>query len=58
MENIWSQVGPSIGDYGNTSQASMSEWPLPVDIDRNGRINFIDFSIMARNWLQKLDWLE
>ncbi len=47
------------GAYGDTTQASMSEWPLVADENRDGRVNFVDFSIgLAREWLEELDWVE
>jgi len=45
------------GAYGNTSQASMSEWPLKHDSSRNGMVNFVDFAQMADEWLDYLPWV-
>ncbi|MBN2272133.1 MAG: right-handed parallel beta-helix repeat-containing protein [Sedimentisphaerales bacterium] len=42
----------NMGAYGGTSYASMSEWALRGDINHDGIVNMIDFSIFADYWLQ------
>jgi len=44
----------NMGAYGGTSYASMSEWALrgTGDINHDGIVNMIDFSIFADYWLQ------
>jgi len=42
----------NIGAYGGTPFASMSEWELKGDINHDGKVNMIDFSIFADYWLQ------
>jgi hypothetical protein len=46
------------GAYGNTTQASMSEWAIAGDLDRSGKVNFTDFAILAMDWLNQFDWAE
>lgn len=48
----------NMGAYGNTPYASMSEWPLEGDLNRDGKVNFVDFAKMGEDWLGKLDWVE
>ncbi len=45
-----------MGAYGGTSSASMSEWPVQGDINRNGVVNLADFVILANDWLDSLPW--
>lgn len=42
----------NMGAYGGTPYASMSEWALRGDINHDGIVNMIDFSIFADYWLQ------
>ncbi len=44
--------------YGNTPYASMSEWTLAGDTNRDGIVNFVDFGILADGWLSALPWAE
>lgn len=46
----------NMGAYGGTGSASMSEWPLDGDINRNGVANLADFAILANDWLNGLPW--
>ena len=46
----------NMGAYGNTSSASMSEWPLRSDFDFNGTVNFEDFAILANDWLESFNF--
>jgi len=48
----------NIGAFGGTYYASMSEWPLAGDVNRDGVINMEDFALVAENWLSKLEWAE
>ena len=48
----------NMGAYGGTPYASMSEWPIPGDINRDGVVNFFDVAIVAQSWLEKLAWVE
>ncbi|MBC8216957.1 MAG: hypothetical protein H8E73_00685 [Planctomycetes bacterium] len=42
----------NMGAYGGTSYASMSEWALRGDVNYDGIVNMIDFSIFGDYWLQ------
>ncbi|MHC4474260.1 MAG: LamG domain-containing protein [Planctomycetota bacterium] len=46
----------NVGAYGNTCYASMSEWPLQADVNRDGRVNWKDIAVVAGEWLTDLDW--
>ena len=46
----------NLGAYGGTAYASMSEWLLPGDYNRDGVVNFLDMAIPAENWLNMLEW--
>ena len=46
----------NMGAYGGMGSASMSEWPVKGDINRNGVVNLADFAILANNWLDSLPW--
>ena len=46
----------NMGAYGGTAYASMSEWPLIGDHNRNGRIGFKDFAVFCDGWLLELAW--
>ncbi|HUW20936.1 MAG TPA: LamG domain-containing protein [Sedimentisphaerales bacterium] len=48
----------NMGAYGGTAYASMSEWPIPEDNNRDGIVNMLDFAMLADKWLQQLDWAE
>ncbi|MHC4739840.1 MAG: LamG-like jellyroll fold domain-containing protein [Planctomycetota bacterium] len=63
--NVWPSEEPmpnggriNMGAYGNTVYASMSEWSLAGDINRDGAVNFLDFAILAQGWLEGLPWAE
>lgn len=47
----------NMGAYGDTGYASMSEWPIVGDSNRDGKVNLIDFATMAENWLYKAEWV-
>jgi len=48
----------NIGAYGGTIQASMSEWPIASDYNRDGRTNFEDFAIFCEEWLATFPWAD
>jgi hypothetical protein len=48
----------NMGAYGNTAYASMSEWPISEDNNRDGIVNMKDIANVASRWLEKLDWIE
>ncbi|MBW8041288.1 MAG: hypothetical protein FVQ85_14965 [Planctomycetes bacterium] len=50
--------GINMGAYGNTAYASMSEWPIAEDNNRDGVVNMIDIAKVVAKWLEKLDWVE
>ena len=45
----------NMGAYGGTAYASMSEWPLRFDSNRDGVVNMFDFAEMAQEWLDTVD---
>ena len=48
----------NMGAYGNTGSASMSEFAMAGDTNRDGRVDFLDFAILADKWLEALPWAE
>lgn len=44
----------NMGAFGGTPQASMSEWPLAGDLNRDGRVDFADLAIVLDQWLDEL----
>ncbi|MBE0537568.1 MAG: PD40 domain-containing protein [Phycisphaerae bacterium] len=46
----------NMGAYGGTASASMSEWPLDGDFNRNGIVDLADFAVMAQDWMTALPW--
>gem|GEM_PF-749669 len=48
----------NIGAYGDTAYASMSEWPLAGDNNRDGIVNMSDIAITANEWLERLPWAQ
>jgi parallel beta-helix repeat protein len=46
----------NMGAYGGTPYASMSDWPLKGDVNRDGVVNMKDFAAMAENWLDAMPW--
>jgi hypothetical protein len=46
----------NLGAYGNTLHASMSEWPIEGDVNRDGVVNLADLAIVAGQWLNGLPW--
>jgi len=48
----------NMGAYGGTAQASMSEWPIASDVNRDGKVDFKDIAILVAEWLTSLPWAE
>jgi parallel beta-helix repeat protein len=48
----------NMGAYGGTPYASMSEWALAEDTNRDGIVNLLDLAMLADKWLEKLEWVE
>jgi len=48
----------NMGAYGDTPYASMSEWAIEGDFNHDGIVNFVDFAIMADNWLRSTEWFQ
>lgn len=48
----------NMGAFGGTYYASMSEWPLAGDLNRDGVINMKDFALLAETWLLAMEWAE
>lgn len=48
----------NMGAYGGTAYASMSEWPVNGDVNRDGVVDLIDFTILSQNWLASLPWVQ
>ncbi|MBN2269725.1 MAG: hypothetical protein JXN61_03870 [Sedimentisphaerales bacterium] len=48
----------NMGAFGGTYYASMSEWPLAGDLNRDGAINLKDFALVAEKWLSAMEWAE
>ncbi|MCK4294963.1 MAG: hypothetical protein KAY65_17325 [Planctomycetes bacterium] len=47
----------NIGAYGGTPYASMSEWPLSHDKNKDGRMDFRDLASFCDEWLLELRWV-
>jgi len=48
----------NMGAYGNTAYASMSEWVPASDTNRDGIVNFVDFAVLADEWLNTVPWAQ
>ena len=46
----------NMGAYGGTRYASMSEWLLAHDTNRDGKVDMRDFARFAEEWLISLPW--
>ncbi len=44
----------NMGAFGGTPQASLSEWPLSADINRDGIVDANDLDILNEQWLNQL----
>jgi len=44
----------NMGAFGGTREASMSEWPLSADINRDGIVDEADLAILEAQWLEGL----
>jgi parallel beta-helix repeat protein len=47
-----------MGAYGRTPYASMSEWPIAADVNRDGVVDLADLAIFCNEWLSALPWAE
>ncbi len=47
----------NMGAYGNTPFASRSQWLLRGDVDKNGRIDLMDYATVTENWFKVAPWL-
>jgi hypothetical protein len=47
-----------MGAYGGTPFASMSEWPITTDTNRDGAVDFADLATFCNEWLSTLPWAE
>jgi hypothetical protein len=47
-----------MGAYGGTPFASMSEWPITTDTNRDGVVDFADLATFCNEWLSTLPWAE
>jgi hypothetical protein len=48
----------NMGAYGGTAYASMSEWPITGDINHDGKVNMLDFAMLAEDWLEATSWAQ
>jgi len=48
----------NMGAYGRTACASMSEWKIEGDINRDGVVDMPDFAILAGSWLEAAEWVK
>lgn len=48
----------NMGAYGGTAYASMSEWKIEGDINRDGVVDMPDFAILAGSWLEAAEWVK
>jgi hypothetical protein len=46
----------NMGAYGGTAFASMSEWVLQADLNRDGVVDFCDFAMFGASWLSSEEW--
>ncbi|MBN2270935.1 MAG: hypothetical protein JXN61_09995 [Sedimentisphaerales bacterium] len=46
----------NMGAYAGTPYASMSEWPLAHDKNKDGRTDFKDLASLCDEWLMELPW--
>jgi hypothetical protein len=44
----------NMGAYGGTPYASMSEWPIAGDLNRNGIVDLSDLVVFCEQWLAEL----
>jgi hypothetical protein len=44
----------NMGAYGGTAYASLTEWPIASDLNRDGVVDLADLSIVCRQWLMEL----
>lgn len=46
----------NMGAFGGTPEASLSEWPLIADLNRDGIVDQNDLDILNEQWLEELPW--
>jgi hypothetical protein len=46
----------NMGAYGGTAFASMSEWQIASDMNRDGVVDFVDFAFFCEQWLTSFPW--
>lgn len=46
----------NMGAYGQTAYASMNDWSIAGDINRDGGVDISDFLIVSNNWLRTGLW--
>ena len=44
----------NMGAYGGTAYASLSEWPIASDLNRDGVVDLADLNIFSQQWLMEL----
>jgi hypothetical protein len=45
-----------MGAHGGSVYASMSEWSITGDFNRDGRVDLLDLAILSSNWLYNAPW--
>lgn len=45
----------NIGAYGGSAYASVSEWPLPGDLNRDGIVNMLDLAVLIGGWMEVVE---
>jgi len=48
----------NMGAYGEIAYANMSEWKIEGDINRDGGVDMLDFTVLAGNWLEAAGWVQ
>ncbi|AQT66993.1 outer membrane assembly lipoprotein YfgL [Anaerohalosphaera lusitana] len=48
----------NMGAYGGMYYASMNEWAMSQDFNRDGIVDMADLAIFASAWLERMDWHE
>lgn len=45
----------NIGAYGGSAYASVSEWPIPGDLNRDGIVNMLDLAVLIGGWMEVVE---
>ncbi|MBW8038861.1 MAG: hypothetical protein FVQ85_02545 [Planctomycetes bacterium] len=45
----------NIGAYGGSAYASVSEWPIPGDLNRDGIVNMLDLAVLMGGWMEVVE---